>query len=210
MSENKFVVRVGAWSAALAAVCLVIQFVIGLSVGGALADLSAFAPSAVVAVIQAQGEKIKWLYMFDDIFPVLYFAAFIGMAELLRGRGGNLVRIALIFGALTAVADFFENSNVLGLVGAVGSAQTIAPDQMFALNVVTQMKYLFTSVTVFLFGVSLWSESNLNRAASMIALIFVPVNTLAFIVPAFSIVRIVGMLVLLVLTAMVLWRAASH
>ncbi len=207
MNQKQFVIRVGAWSAAIAAVCLAIQFAIGLSVGAALADLSAYAPSAVVALMQAHGEKIKWLYMFDDIFPVLYFAAFIGLAEALRERSGVLARIALIFGALVAVSDFFENANVLGLVGAAQAAQNIAPDTMFALNVVTQMKYLFSSVAVFLFGVSLWSASRLNRAASIVALVFVPVNTLAFIVPAMALVRVLGMFVLLVLTAMVLGKA---
>ncbi|MBI3741575.1 MAG: hypothetical protein HY257_07450 [Chloroflexi bacterium] len=207
MKQNQFILRVGAWSAALATLCLIIQFAIGLSIGAAIADLSSYAPNVVVNLIQAQSEKIKWLFMFDDIFPVLYFAAFIGLYELLRERGGILARIALIFGALTAVADFFENSNVLGLVGAVGVAQTIAPEKMFALNIIAQMKFLFTSVTVFLFGACLWNESRLRRAASIVALIFVPVNTLAFIVSGFSLVRIFGMLALLVLTALVLGKS---
>jgi len=207
---NQLILRVGAWSAALAALCLAIQFAIGASIGAALADLNSLAPGKVTALLATHGESIKWLYMFDDIFPLLYATAFIGLAEYLRERAPAFARIALVFGLLTATADWFENSIVLSLTMLVQAAGAIDAAQLFALNIIAQMKYLFAGIAVFLFGVSLWDASRVNRAASIIALMFVPVNALAFINGSASLLRLLGMFALLVATALVLRVAGKR
>jgi hypothetical protein len=71
------------------------------------------------------------------------------------------------------------------------------------------MKSLFANVAVGLFAASLWDMQRLNRVASILFLLFLPINVPGFVNPVVAAVRILGMLALLSLSAMVLWRGQS-
>jgi hypothetical protein len=81
-------------------------------------------------------------------------------------------------------------------------------DQLLILNIVTQMKYLCANGAVALFGIGIWNERWLNRIAAVLFWLFVPVNVLAFISAPMASARTLGMLVLLIVGTLVLWRAA--
>jgi hypothetical protein len=69
------------------------------------------------------------------------------------------------------------------------------------------MKYLCANGAVALFGIGIWNERWLNRGAAILFWLFVPINVLAFISAPLQSARFLGMLVLLIVGAIVLWRA---
>ena len=81
---------------------------------------------------------------------------------------------------------------------------------MLALNIVTQMKFLFANGAVALFGIGIWDARWLNRVTAILFWLFVPLNALAFISAPFASARILGMLVLLIVGTVVLWREADN
>jgi len=216
MPHEKFILRVGALAGALAAVLLVLMILIGLQIGPDLENLNSMSPPLVAEVFVSSQGKLRTIMAIDDLFALAYVIAFIALAVYARRRAPLFAWIGLGFALATGALDWLENSITLGLISytltsprLVMSATTTPPlsaEQLLALNIVTQIKFLAANGAVALFGIGIWSARRLNRAAAILFWLFVPLNVLAFVSAPLASVRILGMLVLLVVGAVVLWK----
>ncbi len=217
MPQEKFMLRVGALAGALAALLLVLMILIGLQIGPDLEYLGSLSPTRVAALFVSSQDKLRLMMAIDDLFALAYVIAFIGLAMYAKPRAPLLAWIGLGFALATGALDWLENSITLGFISytltsprLVMSATTTPPlsaEQLLALNIVTQIKFLAANGAVALFGIGIWNARRLNRAAAILFWLFVPLNVLAFVSAPLASVRILGMLVLLVVGAIVLWKS---
>jgi hypothetical protein len=215
MPNDQFTMRVGAIAGALAAILLVVMIAVGLQIGPDLANLEGSLSPLLVAelFVNSQG-KLRGLMAIDDVFALAYVIAFIGLATYARRRAPLIAAIGLGFALGTGMLDWLENSITLGLISyvlpklALNTTPLIAPEQLLILNIVTQMKFLCANVAVALFGIGIWNEKVPLRVAAILFWLFVPINVLAFISAPMANARILGMLGLLIVGTVVLWRVA--
>ena len=215
MPNDPFTMRAGAIAGAAAVILLVVMIAVGLQIGPDLANLEgSLSPMLVAELFANSSGKLRGLMALDDIFALAYVIAFIGLEVYARRRAPLIAAIGLGFALATGTLDWLENSITLGLISyvlsklALNTPPLIAPEQLLGLNIVTQMKFLCASVAIALFGIGIWSHAILNRIAVILFWLFVPINALAFISPPMASVRMLGMLVLLIVGTVVLWRAA--
>lgn len=124
-----------------------------------------------------------------------------------RRRTPIFAWIGLGFALATGTLDWLENSITLGLIAYTLPDMTrLSVEALVVLNVVTQMKFLCANGAVALFGIGLWNARWLDRLAAILFWLFVLINALAFVSAPLASVRIVGMLVLLIVGVIVLWR----
>jgi hypothetical protein len=214
MPNDKFILRVGALAGALAVVLLAAMIFVGLQIGPDLENLNALSPTLVAELFVNSQGKLRGMLAIDDVFALAYVIAFIGLAAYARRRAPLLASIGLGFALATGALDWLENSITLGLISYIfpklvmNTTPLLNSDQLLILNIVTQMKYLGANGAVALFGIGIWNERWLNRIAAVLFWLFVPINVLAFISAPMASARILGMLVLLIVGTLVLWRAA--
>ena len=214
MPNDKFILRVGALAGALAVVLLAAMILVGLQIGPDLENLNALSPTLVAELFVNSQGKLRGMLAIDDVFALAYVIAFIGLAAYARRRAPLLASIGLGFALATGALDWLENSITLGLISYIfpklvmNTTPLLNSDQLLILNIVTQMKYLGANGAVALFGIGIWNERWLNRIAAVLFWLFVPVNVLAFISAPMASARTLGMLVLLIVGTLVLWRAA--
>ncbi len=215
MTDDKFVMRVGAIGGGAAAGLLAVMMGVGASIGADFSNLGdSLVPRTVAHLFAAYRGEIQTLMVVDNLFVLGYLVAFIGLATATRRRAPLFAGIALGFALATGVLDFLENSLTLGLLGVVTQNQTLftAPtltsESVLGLNLLGQVKYLCANVAVVLFGIGMWSAERLHRVTAILFWLFAPLNVLAFVVPAFAAARILGMFALLILGAVVLGRQA--
>jgi hypothetical protein len=214
MPNDKFILRVGALAGALAVVLLAAMIFVGLQIGPDLENLNALSPTLVAELFVNSQGKLRGMLAIDDVFALAYVIAFIGLAAYARRRAPLLASIGLGFALATGALDWLENSITLGLISYIfpklvmNTTPLLNSDQLLILNIVTQMKYLCANGAVALFGIGIWNERWLNRIAAVLFWLFVPVNVLAFISAPMASARTLGMLVLLIVGTLVLWRAA--
>jgi hypothetical protein len=214
MPNDKFILRVGALAGALAVVLLAAMIFVGLQIGPDLENLNALSPTLVAELFVNSQGKLRGMLAIDDVFALAYVIAFIGLAAYARRRAPLLASIGLGFALATGALDWLENSITLGLISYIfpklvmNTTPLLNSDQLLILNIVTQMKYLGANGAVALFGIGIWNERWLNRIAAVLFWLFVPINVLAFISAPMASARTLGMLVLLIVGTLVLWRAA--
>jgi hypothetical protein len=214
MPNDKFILRVGALAGALAVVLLAAMIFVGLQIGPDLENLNALSPTLVAELFVNSQGKLRGMLAIDDVFALAYVIAFIGLAAYARRRAPLLASIGLGFALATGALDWLENSITLGLISYIfpklvmNTTPLLNSDQLLILNIVTQMKYLCANGAVALFGIGIWNERWLNRIAAVLFWLFVPINVLAFISAPMASARTLGMLVLLIVGTLVLWRAA--
>ncbi|MBI5300768.1 MAG: hypothetical protein HY868_01425 [Chloroflexi bacterium] len=207
METNSFLVRLGAWSGALAALILAAMIAVGAGASPDLAKLQSLAPATVAQALPGIAATAQTLMVLDDLFVVAYITMFIGLAAYVRERAGWLAIIALVFALLTGFFDFVENSVTLALVAFAQARNPIEPGQLFAMTILSQVKYLCTNVALALFGAGLWNmDASRDRVMSVLLFLFVPLNVLAFVIAPLATVRVFGMLVLLTMGAVILAR----
>lgn len=203
MNPNVLLVRLGVLASVLAAGILVVMMAMALAIGPELANLQSASPQPVAELFANSAGKLRGLMVLDDLFALAYMLAFIGLAAQVRNRSGLLAGLGLGFGLATGVLDWIENSMTLNLI----AFRLIEPPALFALNMLTQMKYLASNGAVVLLGLGLWETRWLNRAATILFLLYAPINVLAFIAPPFVAVRFASMFILLLVGTALLMRA---
>ncbi len=212
MPNDKFILRVGAIAGAVAVVLLVAMIFVGLQIGPDLENLTSMSPSLVAELFVNSQGKLRGMMALDDVFALAYVIAFIGLAAYARRRAPLVAAIGLGFALATGALDWLENSITLGLIAYIlpkfvmNTTPLLSSDQLLILNIVTQMKYLCANGAVALFGIGIWNERWLNRVAAILFWLFVPINVLAFISVPMATARMLGMLALLIVGAIVLWR----
>jgi len=202
MNANQLVIRLGMVASVTAAGILVVMMAIAMMIGPDLANLQSASPPLVAELFANSAGKLQAMMVVDDLFALAYTLAFVGLAVYAQPRIGWLAWLGLGFGVATGVLDWVENSMTLNLI----AFRHLEPTALFALNMLTQTKYLAANGAIVILGLGLWNERVLNRAATMLFLLFAPINALAFIAPPFVTLRLVGMFVLLILGAVALWR----
>jgi hypothetical protein len=212
MLNEKFILRVGALAGAVAVILLLAMMFYGLQIGPDLENLTSMSPALIAELFVNSQGKLRAMMAIDDLFALAYVIAFVGLAAYARQRAPAFAWIGLGFALATGALDWLENSITLGLISYIlpkfvmNTTPLLSADQLLALNIVTQMKYLCANGAVALFGIGIWNERGLNRAAAILFWLFVPLNVLAFISAPLASARILGMLVLLIVGAVVLWR----
>lgn len=205
--SDKFILRVGALAGVSAVVCLVVMMLIGLQIGPDVENLSSLSAARVSALFVTNQGKLRTMIAIDDLFALAYTIAFVALAVYTQPRAPILAWIGLGFALATGVLDWWENSITLGLIAYTLPDMTrLSVESLVMLNVVTQMKFLCANGAVALFGIGLWNARGLDRLAAILFWLFVLVNALAFVSAPLASVRIVGMLGLLIVGAIVLWR----
>jgi hypothetical protein len=213
MPNDTFLLRVGAIAGTFAVVLLGAMMFYGLQIGPDLENLNSMSPTLVAELFVNSQGKLRGMMVIDDLFALAYVVAFIGLAAYARRRAPLIAAIGLGFALATGALDWLENSITLGLIAYILPARVmnttplLSSDQLLILNIVTQMKYLCANGAVALFGIGIWNERWLNRGAAILFWLFVPINVLAFISAPLQSARFLGMLVLLIVGAIVLWRA---
>lgn len=206
MSNDKFILRVGAIAGALATILLVVMILIGLQIGPDLENLNSPSPTRVAELFVTSQGKLRMMIAIDDLFALAYVIAFIALAVYARRRAAIFAWIGLGFALVTGALDWLENSITLGLIAYTLLDMTrLSAASLVMLNIVTQMKFLCVNGAVALLGVGIWNARGLNRAAAILFWLFIPINVLAFISTPLASVRILGMMVLLIVGAVVLW-----
>jgi hypothetical protein len=213
MPNDTFLLRVGAIAGTFAVVLLGAMMFYGLQIGPDLENLNSMSPTLVAELFVNSQGKLRGMMVIDDLFALAYVVAFIGLAAYARRRAPLIAAIGLGFALATGALDWLENSITLGLIAYILPARVmnttplLSSDQLLILNIVTQMKYLCANGAVALFGIGIWNERWLNRGAAILFWLFVLINVLAFISAPLQSARFLGMLVLLIVGAIVLWCA---
>lgn len=204
---QKFLIRVGASAGAVGALILTAMVVVGSSAGVDFAKTQSLVPAIALDAFKTQAGAIQTVMVLDDLFVVAYVTTFIALAIYTRARAGWLASIALVFALITGALDFFENSITLALVETAKAKIAFDAGTLFAMNIVTQMKYLATNIAVAGFGIALWNSRVVaDRVLGTLMILFAPINVVAFVFAPFVFVRAVAMLVLLTVGAIVLWK----
>lgn len=207
MPNEKFILRAGALAGAFAVMCLGAMMLIGLQIGPDLENLSSLSPARVGTLFVTSQGKLRTMMAMDDLFALAYVIAFVALAMYTRRRAPILAWIGLGFALTTGVLDWLENSIMLGLIAYTLPDMTrLSVESLLVLNIVTQMKFLCANGAVALFGIGLWNARWLDRLAAILFWLFALINALALISAPLASGRVVGMLVLLVVGAIVLWR----
>ena len=202
MNTHHLVIRLGILASWLAVGILVAMMAVALAIGPELSNLTSASPKLVAELLANSAGKLQGMMVLDDLFALAYMIAFIGLAAHVRNRSGLLAGLGLGFALATGILDWIENSMTLNLI----AFRLLEPTTLFALNLLTQIKYLTSSGAIVLLGLGLWNEHGLNRVATILFLLYAPINVLAFIAPLFVTLRILSMFVLLILGAIILSR----
>jgi hypothetical protein len=217
MPNDNFTMRVGAIAGAVAVILLVVMIFVGLQIGPDLINLEgSLSPTLVAELFVNNQGKLRGMMAVDDVFTLAYVVAFIGLATYARRRAPLIAAVGLGFALATGALDWLENSITLGLIAytlpnfRLNTTPLLSSDQLLTLNIVTQMKFSCANVAVALFGIGIWNERWLNRIAAILFWLFVPINALAFISAPMASARMLGMLVLLIVGTVVLWRNATR
>jgi hypothetical protein len=209
MNETKLLLRAGAAGGAVAALLLLVLFVINVTMGADLTALEGGATAAqMTAVYQKQGATLQAAMLTDDLFVIAYTLAFLGVATLAREKSALLARVGLVFALGTAALDFIENASTLAFVQAAGAGVALDATQALLLTFLNQVKFLSIFLAAPLFAIGVWSAAKLNRALSVLFVLFPIVGVLSFVNPLALIATLVWMFALLALGAVVLWRKA--
>lgn len=203
--EDEFILRVAAISGFIAAAILVVMFAVGVAIGPELANLQSASPALVAELFANSAGKLRGLMVIDDLFALAYTIAFIGLAVYVRRRSALLAWLGLGFALATGALDWIENSVTLNLI----AFRIVEPMPLFALNGLTQIKFLASNGAIVLLGIGIWNDRWLNRATTILFLLFAPVNVIGFIAPLFSTLRILWMLIMLIVGAVLLWRESE-
>jgi hypothetical protein len=205
--DNRQRIRIGAVGAFVAALLLVIQFVIGSTLGPDFAYLEMGSDSARVAeFLKTHAATLTNLMIVDDLFVVAYTVAFVGMMIYTRKQLGGVALLALGFALLTSATDFTENSLTIALTRSAAGGGILETGALLLLQVLSQLKYLWIYVAVVLYAVGTWQARLLNRVVTILFLLFPLLGMPALASPLFGLIRVVWMLVLLLAAGVLLWR----
>jgi len=215
MPETKFILRVGMLSGMIAVGFLIAQLIVAAQIGSDLIGIQSLSLIEFNRLAAGHTSQVQLLMMLDDLFVFSYLIAFVGLASAVWDRRA-LAMLGLGSAIVLAILDFLENSMTLGLVGIFLAEQTlnrlpsIEVNHLLGLNVIGQMKWLAASVAIGSLGIAVWDARILNRAVSILFLIFVPLAAWGMISPAGVTARVLWMLVLLIAGAVYLSRRIKN
>jgi hypothetical protein len=203
-------IRAGALSSLIAAGLLGVQIAIGAGLGSDLMLLETSPEMArVAAYLQTHAATLTQLMAVDDLFVVAYSVGFVGIALYLTPRNRLFALVGLGFALLTSASDFTENSLTIVLTRAATGGVSLQMEWLMALQVLTQLKYLWIFAGGTLFAIGIWDKPIMHRALAVLFCLFPVIGALAMVSVTGALLRILWMLGLLLAGAYFLWRAAE-
>jgi hypothetical protein len=213
--KTLLIVRSGAICALLGVVVLTAMMFVGLPAAEGMAVLGqATAPEAFAASIRPVARVILLAMALDNIFVIAYSGAFIGATALVWRRARLWGMIGLAFALILALLDLGENAVTVTLAQSALSAAPIAPAHIFLLGFLTQIKFASGGLAVAFIAIALLIFRPKNYplivGTAVLYLLFPILNGIATVKPAAQMLLIVGMWLMLLLSAPLLWRYAPY
>jgi hypothetical protein len=207
-------VRAGALSALVAAVLLVGMALVGAPAGDALSALAGpAAPDPFDEQLRLAVPVLLRVLAIDNLFLIAYTGAFVGAAALVWPWAPAFAAPGFAFAALTALLDLAENALAVHVLRAIQASLPVPASQAAWLAVLGQVKYAGAGLALVFFALALLIARPVSRALTLGAaaafMLFPVVNTFAVIDPANSLALAGWMLVSLLASAGLLWRASS-
>ena len=208
-------VRAGAFCALAASVILVVMAIVGLPAGEAMAIVGQPGlPDNYVTILSPYADTLQAVMALDNIFLIAYTGAFIGAAALVWGRARLLGVIGLGFSLLLALLDISENAVTVNIARAVETGVPVAVGEITLLGLLEQIKYAAASVAVVYFAIALLIAQPASRALTWVVaalfLLFPVVNAVTVVNPGAKTLLILWMLLMLLASAVLLWRSAQE
>jgi len=207
-------VRAGAFCAVVASVILVVMAIVGLPAGEGRAILGQPGSSEnYVTILSPYADTLQAVMALDNIFLIAYTGAFIGAAALVWRRARLLGVIGLGFALLLALLDISENAVTVNIVRAAETGVPIAVGEITLLSLLEQIKYATATVAVAYFAIALLivqpASRGLTWVVAVIFLLFPVVNAVTVVNPAAKTLLILWMLLMLLASAVLLWKSAQ-
>jgi hypothetical protein len=208
-------VRAGAFCALAASVILVVMAIVGLPAGEGMAIVGQPGlPDSYVTIISPYADTLQAVMALDNIFLIAYTGAFIGAAALVWGRARLLGVIGIGFSLLLALLDISENAVTVNIARAVETGVPVAVGEITLLGLLEQIKYASASVAVVYFAIALLITQPASRALTWVVavlfLLFPVVNAVIVVNPDAKTLLILWMLLMLLASAVLLWRSAQE
>jgi len=207
-------VRAGAFCALAGAAILIVMAVVGLPAGGSMAIMGQPGlPDNYSIIISPYANTLQAVMALDNIFLIAYTGAFIGAAALAWRRARILGVIALGFALLLALLDISENAVTVNIARAAETGVPIAVGEITLLGLLEQIKYAAGTLAVVYFGIALLiaqpASRGLTVGVAVLFLLFPVVNAVTVVNPGAKTLLILWMLIMLLASAVLLWRGAQ-
>lgn len=200
MTERQRIMRWGGASGILAAAILAVMIAVGLTAGTDSAQLLQPTDADLVpALMDRYSGVVQASVVLDDLFVLAYTGAFLGLAALVWPRSRWLAGVAMLCALATAYFDFSENARLLAMAQGVGGEANFSDVALRELYIITQLKYSFSHLAAFLFGLALPRRDRLSWTVTVLLFLFAAVSTLAFAIQPLGLVRILLMWLLVAL-----------
>ena len=207
-------VRAGAVCALAASVILVVMAIVGLPASESMAIMGQPGlPDNYVTILSPYADTLQAVMALDNIFLIAYTGAFIGAAALVWRRARLLGIIGLGFALLLALLDISENAVTVNIARAAETGVPVAVGEITLLGLLEQIKYASGTLAVAYFAMALLiaqpASRGLTLGVAVIFLLFPVVNAITVVNPAAKTLLIVWMLLMLLASAVLLWKSAQ-
>jgi hypothetical protein len=208
-------VRAGAYCALAGAVILILMAVVSLPAGEGMAIMGQPGwPENYVSILSPYADTLQLVMALDNIFLIAYTGAFIGVAALVWRRARLLGLIGLGFALLLALLDISENAVTVIIARAAETSVPISVIEINLLGLLEQIKYATATLAVAYFAIALLIAQPVSRGltvgVAVLFLLFPVVNAVTVVNPAAKTLLILWMLLMLLATAVLLWRGAQE
>ena len=212
--SNKQIIRAGALCGLAGAILLALMAVLGFSSGDGLGAMDLPAePAAYAAALRPAAPGVIRVLAVDNIFLIAYTGAFIGAAALVWQKARVFGVVGLAAALLTALLDIIENAISVDTARTVLADLPVTLGRIHSLGVLAQVKYASAAAAVVFFAVALVIVSpggrRLSRGVAVLFGLFPVANALAVINPAGVLLVVGWMFMMLVASAVLLWRSAN-
>lgn len=205
-------VRAGAYSAMAGVALLAVMIAIGVSAQAGLTALNDTTSTGALDTIRSQGDAIVMVMALDNLFVIAYTGAFLGAAALVWSRARVYGAAGLLFALLLALLDLTENAVTVDVTHAVLAGAPIPELETVLLNLLEQVKYASGGLAVAFFAIAILlarpATLGLRALTAALYLIFPLINALTLALPATKPLLILWMLLMLLASAILLWRSA--
>ena len=212
--DDKKILRAGVYCGVAGALLLLVMAILGLPAGDAIgaAELPA-PPDVYIARIRPAAGTLIQVLAVDNIFLIAYTGVFVSAAVLVWGQARFFGAVGLGFAVLTALLDIAENAMLIDIARTLLADLAIAPARVSLLSVFTQVKFASAALAVAFFAVAILINRPAGRGfdfgVAVLFGLFPAVNGVAVVYPALSIMVILWMLLMLLASALLFWRAAA-
>jgi hypothetical protein len=214
--SKKQIYRNIAYCALAAALAIGAWLLVPLFYGGVTAqDFESFrAPAEYAAALLANEAPLRAILTLDDLFLIFYTATFAFIATASWGKRKKLlVWVGLAAILVTAYLDMQENSELLTFLAMAKSGAGISAEMLHSRAVLSQVKFLSSYLSFFLFAFVLPSDTFLEKLLRWSLWVVAPVvGVLVYTYPSnlWMLARYVFMLVGLLILAWNYGLRAEH